>query len=177
MKDHCPTQNLLANTFTNSAFLIHSSLLAFLSEEMSLNIDINIILPVKVSGVCPIESSEDRWFYHRAATLWILENVPLEFCRLSVDGIIISVDFLGSDSCNSVLPSFIGFGGPPHPLRPHNDTKNWPKLDWPKLDWPKMDWPKLVKSGWPKRDWPKSVPSVGAPARSPKQGRVFRGCA
>ena len=35
------------------AFATHSSSLSFLSQEMSLNIDINKILPVKVSGVCP----------------------------------------------------------------------------------------------------------------------------
>ena len=53
IKDHCPIPNLLASTFTFSAFAKHSSLLPFLSQEMSLNIDINRILPVKVSGVCP----------------------------------------------------------------------------------------------------------------------------
>ena len=37
------------------------------------------------------------------------EDVPLEFSRLSVDNIIISVASLGSDSRNSVLPSFVGF--------------------------------------------------------------------
>ena len=51
--DHCPIPNLLGNTFTDSAFHKHSSLLSFLSQEMSLNIDINRILPVKVAGVCP----------------------------------------------------------------------------------------------------------------------------
>ena len=53
INDHCPIPNLLANTFTDSAFLNHSSLLPFLSQEMSLNIDINRILLVKVAGVCP----------------------------------------------------------------------------------------------------------------------------
>ena len=53
INDHCPIPNLLASTFTVSAFAKHSSLLLFLSREMSLNIDINKILPVKVSGVCP----------------------------------------------------------------------------------------------------------------------------
>ena len=43
------------NVFTNSAFFKHSSLLSFLSQEMSLKIDINRILPVKVSGDCPKE--------------------------------------------------------------------------------------------------------------------------
>ena len=55
INDHCPIPNLLASTFTDSAFFKHSSLLSFLSQEMSLNIDIYRILPVKVAGVCPIE--------------------------------------------------------------------------------------------------------------------------
>ena len=55
--DHCPIPNLLANIFTDSAFPKHSSLLSYLSQKMSLNIDINRILPVKDSGVCPIELS------------------------------------------------------------------------------------------------------------------------
>ena len=38
---------------TTLAFLTHSSSLSFLSQDMSLNIDINRILPVKVSGVYP----------------------------------------------------------------------------------------------------------------------------
>ena len=55
INDHCPIPNLLANTFTESAFLKHSSLLSYLSQKMSLNIDIKRILPMKDSGVCPIE--------------------------------------------------------------------------------------------------------------------------
>ena len=42
---------------TKSAFFKHSSLLSFLSQEMSLNIDIKRILPVKVYGDCPKELS------------------------------------------------------------------------------------------------------------------------
>ena len=53
INDHCPIPNLLASTFTTPAFAKHSSLLSFLSQEMSLNIDINRILLVKVAGVCP----------------------------------------------------------------------------------------------------------------------------
>ena len=53
MNDHCPTPNYLASTLTTPAFAKYSSLLPFLSHEMPLNIDINIILAVKVSGVCP----------------------------------------------------------------------------------------------------------------------------
>ena len=36
------------------------------------------------------------------------EDVPLEFSRLSLDSIIVFVACLGLDSCNSVLPSFVG---------------------------------------------------------------------
>ena len=54
-KDHWPIPNLLANVFTKSALFKHSFLLSYLSQEMSLNIDINRILPVKFSGVCPKE--------------------------------------------------------------------------------------------------------------------------
>ena len=38
---------------TNRAFARHSSSLSFVPQEMSLNIDINRILPVKFSGVSP----------------------------------------------------------------------------------------------------------------------------
>ena len=38
------------------------------------------------------------------------ENVLLEFSRLSIDSMKISVAFLGSVSCNPVLPSFVRFG-------------------------------------------------------------------
>ena len=53
--DHCPIPNFLASTLTTLAFAKHSSLLSYLSQKMSLNIDINRILPMKDSGVCPIE--------------------------------------------------------------------------------------------------------------------------
>ena len=57
INDHCPIPNLLASTFTTPAFAKHSSLLPFQSQEMSLNIDRNRILLVKVSGDCPQELS------------------------------------------------------------------------------------------------------------------------
>ena len=53
INDHCPTPKFQASTLTTPAFAKHSSLLPFLSQEMSLTIDIKKILPVKVSGVCP----------------------------------------------------------------------------------------------------------------------------
>ena len=53
MNDHCPIPNFLAYIETTLAFATHSSFLPFLSQEMSLNIDINRMLLVKVSGVSP----------------------------------------------------------------------------------------------------------------------------
>ena len=53
MNDHCPIQSFFASTLTTPPFAKHSSLLPFLSQEMSLNIDKKRILPVKVSGVSP----------------------------------------------------------------------------------------------------------------------------
>ena len=91
--DHCPIPNLLASDFTDSAFLKHSSMLSFLSQEMSLNIDINRILPVKFSGVCP-KFLRRSLILSQSCNVVNPGNVPLEFSRLSIDTIIISVAFL-----------------------------------------------------------------------------------
>ena len=48
--DHCPIPNFFANMETTLEFATHSSSLPLPSQEMSLNIDIKRILPVKVSG-------------------------------------------------------------------------------------------------------------------------------
>ena len=53
INDQCPIPNFFASALKTLAFAKHSSLMPFLSQEMSLNIDINRILPVKVSGVSP----------------------------------------------------------------------------------------------------------------------------
>ena len=77
---------------------------------MSLNIDMKRILPVKDSGVCLSHRAQkfaDFITELQRCESW--ENVPLEFRRLSVDSIIISVASLGSYSRNSVLPSFVAF--------------------------------------------------------------------
>ena len=49
--DHCPAPNLLAKRETRLAFDSHSTLLSLDHHEMSLNIDMMIILPVEFSGV------------------------------------------------------------------------------------------------------------------------------
>ena len=51
MNDHCPFPNLLAYKDTSRAFARHSSSLSSVPQDLSLNIDINRILPVKISGV------------------------------------------------------------------------------------------------------------------------------
>ena len=51
--DHCPAPNLFAYRETRLAFDPHSYSLSFDPKEMSLNIEMNTILPVKVSGVSP----------------------------------------------------------------------------------------------------------------------------
>ena len=53
MNDHCPVPNLLAYKDTTRACARHSCSLSFVPQEMSLNIDIYRILPVKFAGVSP----------------------------------------------------------------------------------------------------------------------------
>ena len=69
---------------------------------MSLNIDINRILPVKVAGVWSQIAQKIIDFITELQRCESWEDVPLQFSRLSADSIIISVAFLGSDSCNPV---------------------------------------------------------------------------
>ena len=83
-------------------------LCCILSQEMSLNIDIKRILPVKVSGVCPRALSRSLILSTELQRCESWEDVPLEFIWLSIESIIISVAFPGLDSCNSVLQSFVG---------------------------------------------------------------------
>ena len=51
MNDHCLVPNFLAHKDTTSACARHISSLCFVPQEMSLNIDMNRILPVKFCGV------------------------------------------------------------------------------------------------------------------------------
>ena len=53
MNDHCPLPNFLAYKDTSRVFARHSCSLSHVPQDMSLNIDINRILPVKFSGVSP----------------------------------------------------------------------------------------------------------------------------
>ena len=53
MNDQCPVPNFLAYKDTTRACARHSGSLSFVPQEMSLNIDINRILPVKFAGVSP----------------------------------------------------------------------------------------------------------------------------
>ena len=51
INDHCPYPNLFAYRETSLAFARHSFSLSFDPQEKSLNIDINMILPIKFSSV------------------------------------------------------------------------------------------------------------------------------
>ena len=51
MNDHCPVPNFLAYKDTTRACARHSCSLSLFPQEMSLNFDINRILPVNISGV------------------------------------------------------------------------------------------------------------------------------
>ena len=71
-----------------------------------MNMDINKILTVKVSGVCPKSLSRLLILSQSCNVV----NPGKMFHSNSVDFplIIISVAFPGFDSCNSVFPSFVG---------------------------------------------------------------------
>ena len=76
---------------------------------MSLNIDMNRILPVKVSGDCPKELRRLLILSQSCNDVNPGKTIPLEFRRLSTDVLKISVVPLGSYSCNPALPSFVAF--------------------------------------------------------------------
>ena len=76
---------------------------------MSLNIDTSRILPVKVSGVSPNLLSRSVTLPQSCNVCESWENVPLEFSRLSIDSVIVSVALRSCDPFNPFLPSFVGF--------------------------------------------------------------------
>ena len=76
---------------------------------MSLNIDINRILPVKVSGVSPNLLSRSVTLPQSCNVVNPVKIFPLELGRLSIDSVIVSVAFVGDDPSNPFLPSFVGF--------------------------------------------------------------------
>ena len=58
MNDHFPLPNFLAYKDTTRVCARHSCSLSLVPQEMSVNIDMNRILPVKFSGVSPNLLSE-----------------------------------------------------------------------------------------------------------------------
>ena len=76
---------------------------------MSLNIVINRILSVKVSGASPklLRRSVTFTVDLQRGESW--EDVPLEFSRLSIDSVLVSAAFLIDDPFNPLLPSFVGY--------------------------------------------------------------------
>ena len=88
--DHRPVQNHFAYRETRLAFARHSSSLPFLSQEMSLNIDLNRILHVKIPGVSPYFNSKLD-FVSELQRLESWEYISLEVHRLTVDCVKVSV--------------------------------------------------------------------------------------
>ena len=109
MNDHCPVPNLFAYKDTTLACARHSSSLSFVPQGMSLNIDTNRILPVKISGFSPnlLSGSVTLPWSCNVCESW--ENVPLDFGRLSTDSIKVSVALRRCDPFYPFLPSFVGF--------------------------------------------------------------------
>ena len=108
INDHCPIPNFFASTLTTLSFAKHSSLLPFLSEETSLNIDMNRILPVKVSGASPKSLSRPLILPQSCNVV----NPEKMFHSNSVGSPLIQSSlqlFLGHDPLNPFLPSFVGF--------------------------------------------------------------------
>ena len=66
--DHCPAPTLFASRETSCAFDSHSFMLSLDLHEMSLNIDVKIIRPVKCSGVS-LNLNSNSW------TSWLSCNV------------------------------------------------------------------------------------------------------
>ena len=86
MNDQCPFPNLpCIQRYWSLAFAKHSSSLSFVPQEMSLNIDINKILPVNFSGVSPNLYSKICDFVAELQRIESCENIPLEFHWLTID--------------------------------------------------------------------------------------------
>ena len=75
---------------------------------MSLNIDMNKILPVKVPGVSPNLLSRSVTLQQSCNVVHPGKIFPLDFSRLSIDSVIVSVAFISYDPSYPVLPSFDG---------------------------------------------------------------------
>ena len=83
-------QNLFAKRGTSRAFDMHSFSLSLDPQEMSLNIDMNIILPVKFSGVSSNPNSKTFDFVTELQRIESWENIPLEVHWLAVESVTVS---------------------------------------------------------------------------------------
>ena len=101
--------NFLAYKDTTLACARHSSSLSFVPQEMSLNIDINRILLVKCSGVSPNLLSKKFDFVAELQRIESWEDVLLEFSRLSIDSVKVSVALRRCDPSYPFLPCFVRF--------------------------------------------------------------------
>ena len=97
MNDHCSLPNFLAYKNTSRAFARHSWSLSLVLQEMSLNIDINRILPVKFSGLSNILNSKVLTSPLSCNVSNPGADVQLEFRRLSIDSVKVSVALRSCD--------------------------------------------------------------------------------
>ena len=84
-------QIFLAYKDTSRAFARHSCSLSFVPQEMTLNIDMNRILPVKVSGVSPNLHSKLVTQSLRCNVLNPGKMFHSNSVRLSIDSVKVSV--------------------------------------------------------------------------------------
>ena len=109
MNDRCPLPNFFANMETTFSICQTFSLHCLSRpQEMSLNIDINRIIPVTVSGVSLNLLSRSVTFTMELQRGESWEKVPLEFSGLSTDSIIVSVALRSCAPFYSVLQRFVG---------------------------------------------------------------------
>ena len=92
------------------AFAVHSFSLSFVPREMSWNINIQRILPVKVSGVSPNLLSKSLTLSQSCNVSNPGKKVPLEFRRLYIDSVKFSAALRRCDPFYPFLPSFVGIG-------------------------------------------------------------------
>ena len=101
--------NLFASMETTLEFATLSFSLSLDPQEMSSNIDIKRILPVKVSGASPNLLSKSLTLSQSCNVSNPGKDCPLEFSRLSIDSVKVSVALRRGNPCYSLFPCFIRF--------------------------------------------------------------------
>ena len=85
------------------------------------------MIPVQVSGASPKLLSRSVTFTAELQRGEPWENIPLEFSRLSIDSVKVSVAFVGDDASYHVLPSLVGLRMLMNPSKTHH--RIWEDVD------------------------------------------------